>query len=50
MADHPTPSRRAREIVAGAYDIHIHVAPDVMPRRIDDLTLALRFAEVGLAG
>ncbi|NBE92302.1 cytosolic protein [Nonomuraea sp. KC401] len=50
MADHPTPSRRAREIVAGAYDIHIHVAPDVMPRRIDDLTLAPRFAEVGLAG
>ncbi|TDD05101.1 cytosolic protein [Nonomuraea deserti] len=50
MAEHPTPSRRAREIVAGAYDIHIHVAPDVMPRRIDDLALAPRFAEVGLAG
>ncbi len=50
MADHPTPSRRARELVAGAYDIHIHVAPDVMRRRIDDLTLAPKFAEVGLAG
>ncbi|SDK83721.1 DUF6282 family protein [Nonomuraea jiangxiensis] len=50
MPDHPTPSRRGRELVAGAYDIHVHVAPDVMRRRIDDLTLAPRFAEVGLAG
>ncbi|HEV7935738.1 MAG TPA: DUF6282 family protein [Actinomadura sp.] len=50
MADHPTPSDRARELVAGAYDIHIHVAPDVMRRRIDDLALAPRFTEVGLAG
>src|SRR4051794_7645960 len=50
MGDHPTPSSRARELVAGAYDIHIHVAPDVMRRRIDDLALAPKFAEVGLAG
>ncbi|MFT4286875.1 DUF6282 family protein [Nocardioides sp.] len=50
MTDHPVPSERARELVAGAYDTHIHVAPDVMRRRIDDLTLARRFAEVGLAG
>jgi hypothetical protein len=28
----------------------VHLAPDVLPRRIDDLTLAARFAEVGLAG
>ena len=44
------PSERARVLVAGAYDLHVHVAPDVPPRRIDDLTLARRFAEVGLAG
>ncbi|MQA95837.1 MAG: cytosolic protein [Streptosporangiales bacterium] len=50
MADHPTPSERARELVAGAYDLHLHVAPDVMKRRVDDLSLAPRFAEVGLAG
>ncbi|GLZ07837.1 hypothetical protein Acsp03_53030 [Actinomadura sp. NBRC 104412] len=50
MAEHPVPSGRARELVAGAYDVHIHVAPDVMNRRIDDLALAPRFAEVGLAG
>ncbi|GAA0519870.1 hypothetical protein Ade02nite_81100 [Paractinoplanes deccanensis] len=46
----PDPSPSAREIVAGAYDTHVHVAPDVMERRIDDLTLARRCADVGLAG
>ncbi|WP_052809813.1 DUF6282 family protein [Streptomonospora alba] len=50
MTEHPTPSPRARELVEGAYDTHIHVAPDVMRRRIDDLALAPRFAAVGLAG
>jgi hypothetical protein len=50
MSDHPRPSVHARELVRGAYDVHIHVAPDVMRRRIDDLTLAERFAAVGMAG
>jgi hypothetical protein len=44
------PSERARALVQGAYDLHVHVAPDVPERRIDDLTLARRFAELGLAG
>jgi hypothetical protein len=44
------PTERARVLVQGAYDLHIHVAPDVPPRRIDDVTLARRFSEVGLAG
>jgi Family of unknown function (DUF6282) len=44
------PSERARLLVRGAYDLHVHVAPDVPPRRIDDRTLARRFAELGLAG
>lgn len=30
--------------------MHIHIAPDVVPRRVDDVTLARRFAELGLAG
>jgi hypothetical protein len=30
--------------------MHVHIAPDVVPRRIDDLTLARRFAELELAG
>ncbi|WP_328460889.1 DUF6282 family protein [Actinoplanes sp. NBC_00393] len=44
------PSAAARALVAGAYDTHVHVAPDVMERRIDDLDLAHRFAAVGLSG
>ena len=45
-----SPSDRARTLVQGAYDLHVHVAPDVPPRRIDDRALAGRFAELGLAG
>ncbi len=44
------PSDRARALVQGAYDLHVHVAPDVPRRRIDDRALAQRFAELGLAG
>ena len=44
------PTERARTLVEGAYDLHVHVAPDVPRRRIDDRTLAQRFAELGLAG
>lgn len=50
MADHPQPSDRARDLVRGAYDLHVHVAPDVMERRLDDLELAARFRDRGLAG
>ena len=45
-----SPSDRARALVQGAYDLHVHVAPDVPQRRIDDRALARRFAELGLAG
>ena len=38
------------ELVRGAYDLHVHVEPDLAKRRIDDLGLARRFAELGLAG
>jgi hypothetical protein len=44
------PSDRARELVRGAYDLHVHVEPDLAARRIDDLGLARRFGELGLAG
>ena len=43
-------SERARSLLRGAYDMHVHISPDVVPRRVDDLTLARRFAELGLAG
>ena len=44
------PSVRARELLRGAFDTHLHVAPDVVERRIDDLSLARRFAELGMDG
>jgi hypothetical protein len=44
------PTDRARALVRGAYDLHVHVAPDVPERRIDDVALAHRCDEVGLAG
>jgi hypothetical protein len=44
------PSKEARELVRGAYDLHVHVAPDLIPRRIDDVSLARRCQEIGMAG
>jgi hypothetical protein len=44
------PSVRARELVRGGADVHVHIAPDVVERRIDDVGLARRFDELGLAG
>jgi hypothetical protein len=43
-------SDRARALLRGAYDTHIHVAPDVVPRIVDDVTLARRFAPLGMDG
>jgi len=52
MADeqHPVPSERARELVRGGVDYHIHVAPDFEKRRITDVQLARRCLETGQAG
>jgi hypothetical protein len=44
------PSSDAWETLQGAYDVHVHVAPDVIARRIDDLDLAKEFLEKGLRG
>jgi hypothetical protein len=44
------PSSRARELVRGGADVHVHIAPDVVERRIDDVGLARRFEELGLSG
>ncbi len=44
------PSARARELVRGGFDPHVHVAPDFAPRRITDLELAHRCLELGIAG
>jgi hypothetical protein len=50
MATHPTPTARARDLVRGGYDMHVHIDPDFVPRIIDDLGLARRCVELGLAG
>jgi hypothetical protein len=50
VTDATHPSDRARDVVRGGYDLHTHVGPDVMKRRIEDVDVARRFAEVGLAG
>jgi hypothetical protein len=46
----PAPSDRGRRLVRGAFDLHIHVDPDVVGRSVDDVTLAEQYRERGLAG
>jgi hypothetical protein len=37
-------------LLRGAFDTHMHIAPDVVPRKVDDITLARRFQELGMDG
>jgi hypothetical protein len=41
---------QAWETIAGAYDLQVHVAPDVIARRVDDIDLAHQFLARGLRG
>jgi sugar phosphate isomerase/epimerase len=50
MTEIQDPTDRARELVRGSYDLHVHIEPDVMKRRIDDIDLGRRSLDVGLAG
>jgi hypothetical protein len=51
MTDLERPSsREAWAAVRGAIDLHVHVGPDVIPRRIDDVDLAREFHRHGLGG
>src|SRR5215469_11535382 len=43
-------SNAAWESICGAYDLQVHVAPDIIARRIDDLGLAREFLSYGLKG
>lgn len=43
-------SERAWALVQGALDLHVHVEPDLLPRKTHDLALAERFREQGLRG
>ncbi|MCX6629214.1 MAG: DUF6282 family protein [Candidatus Solibacter sp.] len=46
----PTITDEAWDALQGASDLQVHVAPDVIPRRIDDLDLAREFLVHGLRG
>jgi hypothetical protein len=37
-------------IISGAYDLHIHSAPDLLPRKLNDLELAQRVIACAMAG
>lgn len=51
MSGEPMPIQaEAWEALQGAYDLHVHVEPDVIRRRIDDLDLAREFLARGLRG
>jgi len=45
-----TISTTAWKAIEGAYDLQVHVAPDVIERRTDDIDLARDFLDRGLAG
>ena len=40
----------AWKALEGAYDLQVHVGPDVIPRRVDDLECAREFLERGMKG
>ncbi len=39
-----------RGLLKGGYDLHVHSAPDVLPRKFDDVDLAKRTIASGMAG
>ena len=45
-----SPSDRARELLRGAYDTHMHISPDVVERITDDISLAQKFKQLGMDG
>jgi len=46
----PLITDQAWEAIANAYDLQVHVAPDVIARRVDDIDLAYQFLARGLRG
>lgn len=39
-----------KELLRGVYDLHVHTAPDVTPRKCDDFELAKRLLDHGMGG
>ena len=50
IATSTTVSATAWDAIRGGYDLQVHVAPDIIERRIDDLGLAKEFLGQGLKG
>ena len=44
------PSKTARDLVRGGYDLHVHSGPDVIQRIAHDVDIARQFKAHGLAG
>jgi hypothetical protein len=43
-------SEKAKELLIGAYDLHVHSAPGLYPRSVDDFTLAEQMVAAGMKG
>lgn len=41
---------KMHHLIEGAYDLHVHSAPDVLPRKMDDIEMAQRIENCGMAG
>lgn len=39
-----------KSIISGAYDLHIHSAPDILPRKMNDIEMAKRIIDSGMSG
>lgn len=39
-----------KDLLEGAYDLHVHSGPDVLPRKLDDLDMAQRVIASGMKG
>jgi hypothetical protein len=46
----PVVTKEAWAALEGACDLHVHVAPDIIERRIDDIDLAQEFLRYGMRG
>lgn len=43
-------SKMKNDIIPGTIDMHVHTAPDVAPRKVDDLEFAKAAADAGMGG
>ena len=39
-----------KELLKGGYDLHVHSAPDCLPRKMDDIDMAERITASTLSG